>query len=220
MEIKALDFDEALRYMGAGERTPQLEALLETSSRLLLAKARPRYVYRIFDIEPVAEGVLVKGTNIVLTGRSIEVHLRGCEKAVLLATTLSGDVDRLIRSEGLRDMSVSLALDSLAAVMIEQVCDYVEQELGREYAGYNMTYRFGVGYGDLPLDLQKDFLKVLDAPKRIGLNVTDSNMLTPLKSVTCIIGMSKGELGRMAGGCANCNMRENCTYKACKKQRV
>ena len=37
--------------------------------------------------------------------------------------------------------------------------------------------------------MQKDLLATLEAGKRIGLTVTDGSMLTPVKSVTAIIGL-------------------------------
>ena len=36
-------------------------------------------------------------------------------------------------------------------------------------------------------------MKILDAPKKIGLTMTEGNMLTPLKSVTAVIGLKRNE---------------------------
>ena len=46
-----------------------------------------------------------------------------------------------------------------------------------------------MGYDDFPLEGQKKFLEILDASKRVGVCVNSSMMLTPTKSVTCVIGL-------------------------------
>ena len=76
--------------------------------------------------------------------------------------------------------------------MIEAYCDACQKELSTEAAkeGLYLRSRFSPGYGDFSLDYQKELLILLDAPKRIGLTVTDSMMLTPTKSVTAVMGLT------------------------------
>ena len=49
--------------------------------------------------------------------------------------------------------------------------------------------RFSPGYGDLPLDFQKEFLKITDASRKLGISLNDSLLMSPSKSVTAIIGI-------------------------------
>lgn len=37
-----------------------------------------------------------------------------------------------------------------------------------------MTFRFSPGYGDYPIEMQKEYLRILDAPRKIGLTTGDS----------------------------------------------
>ena len=50
------------------------------------------------------------------------------------------------------------------------------------------TTRFSPGFGDFDIVHQRDILALLDCQKRIGLTLTDSNMLCPTKSVTAVVG--------------------------------
>ncbi len=60
----------------------------------------------------------------------------------------------------------------------------------------------------------KRFLNALDAPKRIGLNVNASCMLTPTKSVTAIIGLSDNPIEKDNKRLyQTCNMREQCNIR-------
>lgn len=140
-------------------------------------------------------------------------HLKGCEKAAFFAATISDGIDRQLRIAQVSDITKAFVMDSLASVAVEQVCDKFEQILKEQTQGYYQTFRFGLGYGDLPIEQQKDFVALLNASKQIGLSVSSSFMLIPTKSVTAVIGLSKEPVKGVARGCQTCNMREKCQYR-------
>ena len=80
-------------------------------------------------------------------------------------------------------------------------------------AALHRTDRFSPGYGDLPLDLQPALCAALDAQRRLGLTVTDSLLLNPVKSVTAVIGLSPTPQPARIRGCGYCNFRENCQFR-------
>ncbi len=110
-------------------------------------------------------------------------------------------------------MEKALVADSLASAAVEQVCEAAEEEIRAAIGNYGYTWRFSPGYGDFPLDIQGEFLNALDAPKRIGVNVTDSLILIPRKSVTAVMGVSENEIPKSRRGCGNCKMKETCPYR-------
>ena len=213
--LEKLNQNEALRYLGYRQNAPdtKVQCILDECEKELLSIVKPRFVYKVFDIEIVQEGVKVLNTNLFMPGNSIKEHLKGCEKAVLMGVTISMDVDRLLRIMQVTDMARTIILDSLANVAIEQTCDKVEELLKNEITDYYQTWRFGVGYGDLSLDIQGDFLDVINAPKQIGLSASKNSILIPTKSVTAIIGLSKNEIIETRRGCQTCNMKDSCTYR-------
>ena len=136
-----------------------------------------------------------------------------CTRCVLLCVTLSAEADKLIRFYEAEGMEKALIADSLASAAVEQVCEIAEAEIQRQVGEYHYTWRFSPGYGDFPLDIQGEFLKVLDAPARIGVNVTDSLILIPRKSVTAVMGVSEREIPKGRRGCISCNMKDRCQYR-------
>lgn len=210
-----LDQKEALRYLGYGKNEPdeKVQSLIEECEKEILEAARAKVAYRVFEIEERDEGIALKGTALVMPGDSIKEHLEGCEKAVLMGVTVSAEIDRVIRTAQVMDMAKAVILDSLASVAVEQACDRFEQMLKEELPQYSQTWRFGIGYGDLPLDIQGAFLQVINAPKTIGLCVNRSNMLTPGKSVTAVIGLSRNEISRTKRGCQSCNLKGSCKFR-------
>lgn len=215
MKLEKLNREEAFRYMGSkGREIPEnLTALSEECEKKLLSAIAPKYCWKVFDIEKTAEGIEVKNTPLIFKGNDIAKHLEGCEKAVLMCATVSLGADNVIRSYGAAAMEKAVIADSLASAAIEQVCDIAEAEIQRQLVDYNFTWRFSPGYGDFPLEIQGDFLKVLDAPKRIGVNITQSLMLMPSKSVTAVMGLSKVEISKGRRGCGCCNMKDKCEFR-------
>jgi len=217
--LEQLNISEALRYLGYGSNAPddRVRQLIDECSKEIMDTARPQMVYKVFNIEDIEEapdkGVKLIGTSLVLPGKSIKEHLAGCESAVLFAATISSDIDRLIRITQLEDMAKAVIMDSLASVAVEQVCDKTELIIKEQFPEYYQTFRFGVGYGDFPITLQKDFLNVLNAQKIIGLNAGASYMLTPTKSVTAVIGLSKQPIAAKQRGCQTCSLYEKCNLR-------
>lgn len=206
---------EALRYLGYGEKSPDdnIQKIINSAEKELLGVIQPRHLYQSFVIKGVENGVTLENTNLILTGKDIKNHLTGCKKVVLLCATISSGVDKLIRVSQLSDMTKTVIIDSLASVAIEQVCNLVEEEIREKFLEFNQTWRYSPGYGDFPIEIQKDFLDVLNAPKRIGLMATESSMLTPTKSVTAVIGLSENQLEKKKRGCQTCNLRETCAFR-------
>lgn len=215
IKITSLNQSEALRYLGYNDSLPdrRIQALIDSCEKKLLETARPKYIYRLFDISEMNDGIHLEGSTLVLSGNDISEHLEGCKKAVLMCATLSSDVDMLIRNAQINDMTEAVILDSLASVFIEQVCDEAEREIYSKLPDSFFTWRYSAGYGDFPIDIQSEFVEVLDAPKRIGLCVTDTDMLTPKKSVTAVIGVSQKPLAPRRKGCQICSMREKCQFR-------
>ncbi|MBP5581390.1 MAG: 5-methyltetrahydrofolate--homocysteine methyltransferase [Ruminococcus sp.] len=222
MELSRISKEEAARYMGVkGEPDEAVMELLDRAERLVREKVRPKYVYLETDVSFTDDGVVLGAMSEPLTGEDIKRHLQGCNRAVMLAATLSQEADKLIRQAAVTNMAESLAIDCICSAAIEQVCDRAEEEIFAEHPAPYRTWRFSAGYGDLPITLQRGFILALNAQRRIGLTVTDSSLLIPSKSVTAIIGISDVPVKRGGKGCAVCSMRESCEYRrsgrACSK---
>jgi len=221
IKLNNLNREEALRYLGYADQKPDIaiERLIDECEEKVIAHAKPRYVYKVCDIDSsesgiqINQGITLAGTKLVLSGKSIQNHLKDCNAAVLMAVTVSDSIDKLIRVMQIEDMAKAVIVDSLSSVAVEQVCDYVEQIIKEAYPKKYQTFRFGIGYGDLSIMLQKDFLMALNAQRQIGLNVNASSMLVPTKSVTAVIGLSDMPIETAARGCQTCTMRKSCKFR-------
>lgn len=204
---------EAARYMGIkGKPDSKIEELLDRLEPIVREAVKPNYVFRETTVRADGSGIRLGCIDVPLTGNSISEHIKGCERAVIFAATLSVEADKLIRRAAVTDMAESLAIDSLCSAAIEQVCDAAEEEIFSQLKLRFRTWRFSPGYGDLPLSLQKEFLDALNAQRRIGLTVTENQLLVPSKSVTALIGISEKPMNKGDRGCALCQMRKSCAF--------
>lgn len=220
VRLSTLNRYELNRYLGYKNNTPDdiIRGIIDECEKKLFENVKPAYICRVFDIKEKFcdgeySGIEFEGTDLLLEGNSIRNHLKDCSQAALISATLSGQADKLIRQAEIKDMAKALILDTLASVAIEQVCDMAEAHISELFKSKYMTYRFGVGYGDLPLYHEKMILDILDAGKNIGLCCNENNILIPRKSVVCIVGISDSPLPRGQKGCATCNMASTCNFR-------
>ena len=186
--LTGIDRQETLRYLQyrGGEVPAGLEGLLARCEEQLIAAARPRCVWRLFDRE--ADGTLA-GTGFRPAGRDIASLLEGCGQAILMAATLGAEAESLQRRAQARDMAEAVILDAAGSAAIEGVCDALCEELAARFRPRRLTMRFSPGYGDMPLEQQRAIFRVLEIEKRIGVSLADSGLMIPQKSVTALIGV-------------------------------
>lgn len=215
--INKLDEKEVLRYMGYPADYIADDALrqnIKTSSELLIQAARPKYTAQLFDIVCDENNVKLKGAEVILSGKSISEHLKDCDKCVIMAATLGIEADRIIRRAQLSSVSEALVLDACATTYIEAFCDRAEEEIKQKYGPCN--FRFSPGYGDFPISQQKEILSLLMAEKKIGLCVNSSNLLTPCKSVTAVMGVTD-KCSHTSNKCELCPNKERCAFSRYEK---
>ena len=213
--IKKINREEAFRYMGIkGKPDPLTSAAAEECEQLLLKAASPKFHWSFAEIsEANSEGIFLTGHKLVLRGNDIAEHLRDCFGAALLCATLGEGADKLLRKLQSEDMAKAVIADSLASAAIEQVCDTAEEKIRERFPDKFMTWRFSPGYGDLPLETQKDFLAAVNASRTVGISLTGGGLLTPTKSVTAIIGISDKPVNSARKGCGSCTMKESCKFR-------
>lgn len=166
---------EILRYLGYRNIAPRedIDAVIDRVEKEVVAVAVPRTV----KIE-------VDATSLLWDSNTVEKAMHGCKKAVIFAATLGAGVDRLIMQKECSNISEAVVAQAVAAALIEEVCDALQGE-------YSSFPRVSPGYGDFPLDAQKDILKMLETGTKIGLSMTEALMLVPTKSVTAIFAIKE-----------------------------
>lgn len=206
---------EAVRYLGYGKHAvdDHTLALIGEAFEELDRLASRRIIYRIFDLTlEGADGITIE--NMHIKSKSLEKNMKGCEKVVLLGATLGAGIDMYMRRLSLTDMAKAVVVQACAAAVLEEYLDacQLEIEQGARAEGLFLRPRFSPGYGDFSIEHQGTILRMLDTAKKIGLTMTEGSMLTPTKSVTAVIGLSRTEVPCHRKGCEECRMTD-CPYR-------
>lgn len=204
----SIDRATALRYMGAAGWEPDAAsaALLDRAEERLLQTATPRAVWRILPRTAV---------SLENRGRDLARHLQSCDRILLMAATLGSEVDTLLRRMELTDIALAATADAMASVLLEQVCDALEEELRAQLRaeGLYLTGRFAPGYGDCPLELNEEISLAVDSVRGCGLAVTAEHLLVPRKSTTALLGVADHPVTGAMAGCGTCHLRETCAFR-------
>ncbi|MBQ8208483.1 MAG: Vitamin B12 dependent methionine synthase activation subunit [Clostridia bacterium] len=178
---------EIIRYAGGGEDSGEFSALIDSCLAEALPMLSYKVCYRSFSYAETEQGLDFGFAKV--KSEALSKNLRGCDKILLFAATVGIGIDRLIMKYGRISPARALIMQALGAERIEALCDAFCSEL--ENKGLAPRPRFSPGYGDLPLEFQKDIFAALDCHRKIGLTLSSSLLMSPTKSVTAIVGIEK-----------------------------
>ena len=184
-----IDREEVIRYAGMPKGS-KLDMLDDCISELGQVTGKVNYAF-----VPVAVRDGTVDLGFCTTGsESLMRALDGCREAVVFAATAGVEFDRLIAKYGRVSPVRALIFQALGTEYAEAVCRAFCADIDTRIAQRKLCAapRFSPGYGDLPLEMQRDIFKLLD-PRRIGLSLNDSLLMSPSKSVTAIIGLRKAK---------------------------
>ena len=182
-ELGEIPFDETeiLRYALLPSFAPRPEELpLEECLKAAKGAARCRAVWRRYPLE--GDGGILDLGFARTDSKDLRRHLEGC-----------GEMDRRIARAKLQSPAKGLLMHAIGAQQVEGGCDRLCERLKERFPEKQLTDRFSPGYGDLPLEMQRDVMEALDCAGILGITLTDSLLMIPGKSVTGIIGMKERE---------------------------
>ena len=121
--------------------------------------------------------------------------LDGTDEVLIMGITGGSAVtDEIKNLQSHKKMTDAVVIDAAASEIVDAGFDWLAalytKELVRE--GRVLTSRrFSAGYGDFDIRFQKDIHSMLDF-ESLGVQITESCMLMPEKSVTAIYGVNHG----------------------------
>ena len=178
----------SLGYTRSAGPSAEISTLIEKASLEMQAVLNPQAVFEIFDL--TAETEKITFADVTINSRNLGENLKGCTKIVLLAATIGPQPDRLILKNSRTNPAYASVLHAAGAVLIEQLVDFVNDEIKKiaRENGQQTRPRYSPGFGDVPLQIQRDFFRLLPCA-RIGLSLMDTLIMAPEKSVTAFVGL-------------------------------
>lgn len=176
----------------------EIEEMKELAQPLI----KPRGIYKIFESNNLKPKFLFKKSDI----------------SVFAICTIGKDLENLSKDYLKRgELAKGVILDAIASHAAEQTAEEVNQTIINEISDIiqekEVSCRFSPGYCQWELDKgQKQIFSFLDSEK-IGVSLSSSMMMNPVKSVSFAINIGE-EVDKELGirGCENCDMI-NCAYR-------
>lgn len=192
--LEQADYEETARYLGYSKISlPDnvVSSLIKECCSQMFEYITPKAVYDCFDLSFDSQNpLLINFADITIKSEALSRNLSKCTKTYIFAATIGPQVDALIRKTQKLDSVKASVFQAAGAMFVEKVVECVNQEIKKITAeqGKNCKPRFSPGYGDVSLEVQKDFFRLLPCSK-IGLTLMDTLIMAPEKSVTAFIGV-------------------------------
>lgn len=216
VEIPVKEVQRYMGYHGIADIGPDMQAKIGKAVGQLGIQSHPRIISKEYRITVSDKTVVIHAENedVTIGSEGLVRNLKGCCGAVLLAATIGPACDMLVRRASVTSAAEASIYQAAGAAAIEAFLDDYNDKLKKTYEaqGLFLRPRFSPGYGDLKLEHQKDWFRLLDITKQIGIELTDSLLMVPTKSVTAIIGIGINKEFVKCSGCACCNRHATCEF--------
>jgi hypothetical protein len=172
-------------------------------------------IFRITELK-IPQGMIVHDSGELRCGSKIARQISGSDSFALFITTAGNSFDAWIKSKSSEgDVLAEYLCSSIGSVIADKVADILQEEINimAVEAGKGITNRYSPGYCSWNIREQRAIFDLLPSEK-IGVSLTPSFLMKPIKSVSGIIGIGT-EKTPGPYMCDLCNMT-NCLVKRAK----
>ena len=201
--------------MGYGIHIPSQEIsdIIDKMLDELKSCCTPHYGYVCLPLESINKDCFHIGGKEIKPGKIITSAMREAETIAVFVTTVGQKFDQWSKTFREEDnMLYAFIADSLGSVLAEATVDLLVKQLEYDMNRNNLkiTNNYSPGYCDWMLVEQKKLFGFLP-DKFCGIQLTDSCLMLPVKSVSGIIGIGVN-VKKRPYGCEICGMT-NCVRK-------
>lgn len=187
---KRLGYPSGMTDLG-GEAQRIFDEELSVVSDLL----EPKGVYTRLQIRSNENSQLrFKNTEFTVNSEQVCKMLKTSEIVTVFMATIGRRLETRVKElMDAGEMARGVILDAIGSETADEVADRMHRDilsnLARE-SGMIVTPRFSPGYGDWPVSVQNEFAAIAGGDQ-IGIQVTESSLMVPRKSVSAIVGFKK-----------------------------
>jgi cobalamin-dependent methionine synthase I len=164
--------------------------------------------YRIVKPRVTDNDAVQLGETVEFTSANLANTLTNAEKIVCfvgtIGTGVEHEINRLLSKQKLAEAYI---LDAMASVAVENMIDRFQDLMANQFSAEHrtVTLRFSPGYCDWPVTQQKKLFKIFD-PKQLNVELLDSCLMKPRKSISGVFGITPQE-SESYNPCRDCPTR-------------
>lgn len=211
-EPKVNDFNlsktRLINVMGYDSNTVP-EAVVESLDKNLQVSLNSSVIKCGFKIYSEDE-IEISKTKLTILGIEFDIqsiiglHLRKADSVAIFAATLGKQFDLLIKASKGNDMLDAFIIDTIGSELIELVGDWLEQKIAEHVGNKNISNRLSPGYCGWNVSEQHKLFGLLGS-NCCGINLSESSLMNPIKSISGIMGIGKN-LVRQDYQCKICSI--------------
>ncbi len=171
--------------------------LKEKTSRLI----KPRVHFKKHKIQKISPGVVQLESDQRLKSPKLSRTMRGSQEIVCFVGTIGKAIEKEINKlMKQKRLSEAYVLDAMGSVMVENLVEQFQSRLRKHYKAKNQAVGlpFSPGYCDWPVTEQKKLFQLIE-PQQIGVELTESCLMKPRKSISGVVALFPGEKGQELG---------------------
>jgi len=214
MEILPNVKDQELARLLGGRKGRKLSPALKKKVKRLKDKTsriiKPRIHFKKHTIQHISRGGIQFASDTSLKSPKLSRTMQGSEEVVCFVGTIGRGIEKEIkRLVNQKRLSEAYVLDAMGSVLVENLVDQFQSRLDEHYKSQDMALglRFSPGYCDWPVTEQKKLFELLE-PHKAGIELTESCLMQPRKSISGIIPLYPADSCREQGDynpCLYCN---------------
>jgi hypothetical protein len=204
-----LNIRDLFLLMGYGDHVPGQDILtmIEEMRLALRDYCKPHFGYMMQQGKIIDREHLSIGHTVLNPGRIITAAMREAEYFILFTATVGHEFDRWLKQiEQEDDIVKTFVANTLGSVIVESTVSLLMERLAQTAAneGLHISNNYSPGYCDWVLSEQK-ILFSLFPPDTTGIQLTDSCLMLPIKSVSGLACIGRN-VKKRPYGCEICKM--------------
>jgi len=205
-------------FMGHSNIRPEIKYLIIE----LLAGVKndhllePAMAYEIYPLTEMRYGQLPLEGNGVMHGPLLLSLLSEAKEFAAVVCTIGPRLEKQVtnyfkRDEPLRGVLLDGIGSAAVDLLTEEACKLMTEKASSR--GYRAGSPISPGMQGLPITEQRQLIKMVPA-EEIGVSLTSSGVMSPLKSTSMLIGIGPNmKMWTRAEVCSQCSLRKTCPYR-------
>jgi hypothetical protein len=203
--------DELAKLLGGQKKKSLPKSIrkkVRTARQKLNKLIKPSLHYRIVKPSVMDNDVVQLDETVEFTSTQLAKTLKNAEEIVCfvgtIGTGVENEINRLLDKQKLAEAYI---LDAMASVAVENMIDRFQNLMEKRFGAEEraVTLRFSPGYCDWPVTQQKKLFNIFN-PKQLNVELLDSCLMKPRKSVSGVFGITPQE-SESYNPCRDCPTR-------------
>lgn len=209
-----IDKDEVCRFLGyRKDRGPNgsISVMIDSEIGEAYNLIQPSCFYQLKDIKRVRQSQVILENDLTIDSAMLSRIFRHCHRVAIFLATIGPRLEHRV-AELMEEGQIvrAMVLDASGSEAAERVACHVQERISELAAadGDAISLRYSPGYCDWDISQQRVLFEVMDSTQT-GVTLSNECLMTPLKSVSGIIGLGESETYQLGlSACLSCTTQD------------